>query len=235
MANLTGKTISELPEDTSLSGSELFPVMDGATAKRVSYDLLQSQFFKLTGGASIEAGTNIDELLTPGTYYVYPAANITGGTPPPTNSTAYKLIVMRAYTLSGSPRLWQIAYSMDAACIECRRSYVNDTWGDWLKLDIGNVNNQLTALGGVSFTKFTIANGSSVTVPLTTASRGFILFTSPFENACGLYNYFVTSSDNTAKIRAVSAAANLALAGGVNSLTITSTSGAYSYALFINY
>lgn len=239
MADLTGKTIAELPEDSSISGSELIPVMDGATSKRLLMSTLQSQFCMAAVGERIDAGANIDEMLTPGTYYVAVPANITGGTPPPTGGYSYKLTITQAFTGTGSTkRIWQIAQVMNAACTECRRNYNGSEWGDWVTLNIGAVNTQIAtlaaALGSASLSSFTIATNSQVNIEIANSQRGILFVASSSGAASGVYAVTCTSTGAVTANALVDGTA-LTLTAGTNALTITSTSSYTAYGLLVNF
>lgn len=230
MAELTGKTIAELSEDTSLSGAELFPVMDGTTSKKVSYETLRDQFYRVNGGNSITSGTNIDEMLTPGTWVCFSPANVTGGTPPPTQY-AYKLTVTRAST----NRVWQIVQVLSPACVEYRRNYDANGWGDWVRLDIGGINDKLTLLGdgNVTFERGYIANGATKAFTIATSKRGVVIFTGVYPGASAMYSFFCWNSDNVVHLKEFVGGGLITLTGSENTLTVDNASAGYTYALFI--
>lgn len=237
MAELTGKTIAELAEDTSLSGSELFPVMDGTTSKKVSYEVLRDQFFRTNGGNSITSGTNIDEMLTPGTWVCFTPANVTGGTPPPTQ-VAYKLTVTRAST----NRIWQIAQVMHSSCVEYRRNYDTNGWGDWVRLDIDATNNDIATiksgvLGNVcAFEDITVASGGSETIDVA-GKRAFLISSGATGSLHGVYTIYCYGASSTAVIVAVKDGSALTLtAGSGNGKVTVSNSGSYgAYCLLVTY
>ena len=152
MADLTPKTIAELPEDTSLTGAELFPVMDGSTSKRLLLSTLRTQFMQTMGFPTAD-GSNIDELLNGGTYYVGTPSSMTG-TPPPT-TYAYKLFVSRAFVGGDSvPRLWQIVQEVGSAFREHRRYYGTSGWTNWVTLDADSINSSVSALNTQAFATY---------------------------------------------------------------------------------
>ena len=63
MANLTGKTISEFPNASALTGAEFLPMSQGGATKKVSLsDVFQSMFvvelYRVVDGGEIPAGLN---------------------------------------------------------------------------------------------------------------------------------------------------------------------------------
>jgi hypothetical protein len=234
MAELTGKTIAELPEDSSLSGDELFVVMDNATSKRVALSTLRKQFMMSSTGLSAN-GLNIDELLEPNTYYVGDPSSVTGNAPS-TGGTAYKLFVIRGATLDGVTRTWQIAYVLNSTCRELRRNYSSSGWNDWISLDIGRINDQLDALGGgnVTLNRFSISNGNNYNLALENYEHGILFFSSLGSNLNGIYA-ISCSGQGTVYARTMNEASAIALTAETNSLNIANNGSYYAYALFVKY
>lgn len=237
MTELTGKTIAELAEDTSLSGSELFPVMDGTTSKKVSYELLRDQFFRTNGGNSITSGTNIDEMLTPGTWVCFTPANVTGGTPPPTQ-VAYKLTVTRAST----NRIWQIAQVMHSSCVEYRRNYDTNGWGDWVRLDIDATNTDIATiksgvLGNVcAFENINVASAGNAEIDVA-GKRAFVFCAGAASSLHGLYSVYCYGATSTAVVATIKEASSLTLTAGSGNGKITiANGGSYGcYCLVVTY
>lgn len=148
MAELTPKTIAELPDVTPLTGVELFPVMDGSTSKKVPLSTLRNQFAMAAMGGVLDAGTNLDELLSPATYTVYGTREMTG-TPPITNYS-YKLFVIRGFRdgTEGAyyERVVQIAMLMRGDYKQFYRYHDNNGWTSWMTLDIAALDTQLPSL-----------------------------------------------------------------------------------------
>ena len=67
MADLTGKTINELPAAGYLSGGELFPVSVNGSAKKLSFDSLKDNL-PIVGYVD-DASARADFQLTAGGYY----------------------------------------------------------------------------------------------------------------------------------------------------------------------
>lgn len=239
MADLTGKTISELPLDSPLSGDELFPVMDNSTSKRVAISTLDSRYRMTAVGTKVEAGTNIDEMLTPGTYFVATPGNVTGGTPPPAGGSSYKLIVDQGFTMSGGKkRLWQIALVLSNNCREYRRNYDGTTWGDWVYLDYGSVNSQLDALGGgaVSFSRFTVSANGNLDVTIASGTHGMIFFTNYADTGrgCGVFAFYCTST-GAVVVNALVDAPLLTISKSTNTINVASESSYPVYGLLVSY
>lgn len=234
MAELTGKTIADLPEDTSLSGSELFPVMDGSKSKRVQYSTLRSQFLQVSGGTVIGANTDLDTYTTPGTFYVYNLGNVINGAP--NTEYAYKLVVMQAFTADNTPRLWQIAYVMNPGCTEFRRNYNANGWGEWQKFDIGSITNKLDNLGGgnVSFSRLSVQGSNLADLDIPASSHGLLFTTSASGNANGFYAVFNSSSLGVV-VKNMVEAPLLTLTPGTNKLTIANASEYWAYCLLVTY
>lgn len=237
MADLTPKTIAELPEDTSLTGSELFPVMDGAYSRKIPLSTLNSQF-QMTAGGTQADGEDLDALLTPGTYYVYQTSSVTG-TPPPV-STSYKLFVTRAYSVSNVPRLWQIAYEVSNPFKEHRRFYGSSGWSSWETLNVTAVNSALSALsaalsgGNVSFSRATVINGSNTDIAFSNNEHGFIFITSAAGNSCGVYA-FQCGSAGAMYITAIKDGSLLTLTGSTNNINVANGAAYYAYCLIVKF
>lgn len=63
MANLTGKTVSELPNASDLTGSELIPISQGGATKKVTPSalvngMLVAELYRVVDSASIPAGAS---------------------------------------------------------------------------------------------------------------------------------------------------------------------------------
>lgn len=140
MAELTGKTIAQLPDDTSLTGVELFPVMDGSSSKKISLATLRNQFAMNASGTVLEAGANLDNLLDPATYICYGIREFEGSRPTP---NGFKLFVTYFYLDSGVKYCMQIAIEISTSIREYRRYHNVNGWTDWTLLDIGNLSNSL--------------------------------------------------------------------------------------------
>lgn len=75
MANLTGKTISECPSASDLTGSELIPISQGGATKKVTPSalvngMLVAEMYKVVDGGSIPAGaTAYAPTVTKAGYY----------------------------------------------------------------------------------------------------------------------------------------------------------------------
>lgn len=82
MADLTPKTIAELPEDTSISGSEVFPVMDGSTSKKIPLSkLVKSDGDTMTGILTLDKTyiqRNLPALSSGTSYYMLRAKDAEG-------------------------------------------------------------------------------------------------------------------------------------------------------------
>lgn len=248
MAELTGKTIGELQEDTSLTGSELFPVMDGSTTKRISLSSLRGQFMMAQTGTTLPNGTNIDDVLEPGTYVLYPGY-ITGGTAPPA-VYGCKMFVVRGFRDTNDngttyiPRTWQIVYEMNPTCREYRRYYGFSGWSDWITIDqasentrFGSIETKLEALGNgnVKVTRVTIANNNSASLAVPGLyARGVLILTSSSPLARGIYA-IMTSNEGVVSAYPIVEASGITFNGGTNTVTITNGASYYAYGLFIQY
>ena len=245
MAELTGKTISELPESTSMLDDDIFPFMRGSsgstagTSRKASWDNIRKPLYRLDYGIFVESGTNIDELLEPGTYAVTTLANVTGGTPPPTEFM-YKLFVVRANNSSANPRLWQIAQAMGNSTREYRRNYNNGAWGAWrtvitdadfdpFKEKLGN--------GSVGITTHTIAASTTGDIPFADGERAFVVFSGAGSTVRGACIVFCSASSHAVNFTQITEASSLSLTGGTNKLTVenTNTSGASATALVLRF
>ena len=242
MATLTGKTIAELTADTSLSGSELFPVMDGATSKKVAIGTIDGRYAMVENGTQLAASTNLDDIKTPGTYWTSNGADMDQATCPTTY--AFKMTVTRVYTSGGEPRLWQILQVVSSACIEYRRCYTTtNTWGDWQRLDIGGTTSAITALqtllGGskVSFTPFNVASSTTETLALANGKHGIIFFTSLSSTLVGVYAVACNSSTGNVGCYPLVEASKITPTGGTNVLSIenTQTSAYTAFGLYMEY
>lgn len=235
MADLTPKTIAELPDDTSLSGSEIFPVMDGSTSKKVSLSDLRNQFWMLATGTALEADSNLDELLSPATYTCYGTRNY-GGDRPAQNS--FKLFVSRFYTDGGMSYTLQIAYEVGVRCKEHRRYYGSNGWTSWITLDIGALNSAVAALGNgnISMTPITVSTAAEgVDLSVTTNKRGMLFLASRSASSNGLYA-ITCVSDGTVYVNALVEGARLVLTAGTNSVNIKFNADSYyAYGLYIEY
>lgn len=238
MANLTGKTIADLPLDSSLSGDELFPVMDNSASKRVPISTLDGRYAMTVTGTKLE-NVDLDEILTPGTYYVSSPTSIVETSRPPTGGYSYKLTVTRAFTGSGSgPRLWQIAQVMNGNCRECRRNYDGSAWGEWVSLDYGSVNSKLDALGNgnVGFNRFSISANSSQDVEIPNSSHGVIVFTSSATGGggSGIYAYSCSGA-GAVVVNMLVEASSLTISTATNAITFASASVFTIYGLLVSY
>lgn len=242
MAELTGKTVAELPLDTSVTGSELLPVMDGTTSKRVPLQAIGAPL----SGTSLDNG-NIDDALAVGSYFVSDPSTVTG-TQPPTLGRAYKLVVYRAYTVSAVPREWQIAYEVPTTSSpnpfrEHRRFYGTNGWGDWETLNpsttntrLDGIDTKLTALGNgnVSFSRVSVANGGNTDIPIENNQKGFIVLTSAIGNSCGMYAFYCGTQGGM-YIKALAEGSYLTLTGSTNNINIANGANQYAFALVVFY
>lgn len=247
MADLTPKTIDELPEDSSISGSEMFAVMDGSSAKRMAMATIRNQFMMAATG-TLANNLNIDELLTPGTYYVFSPSTVTG-TPPATSNTPYKLFVVRGYTDGNSvARTWQIVLTLPStatASAEHRRYYGPAGWSDWARFSIPDTNDAISTLqsnvtnlgnGNVFLTRSTasVSGNSTKEISLANSEFGVILYTGGSTAVQGAYLYYCGSSGDV-NVKAISEASGLTLTPSTNKITVVSTSGWYAYGLMIKW
>ena len=75
MANLTGKTVSELPNASDLTGSELIAISQGGSSKKTTPSaiingMLVAEMYKVVDGGSIPAGaTAYAPTVTKSGYY----------------------------------------------------------------------------------------------------------------------------------------------------------------------
>lgn len=235
MAELTPKTIAELPDDTSLSGSELFPVMDGSTSKKVPLSALRNQFWMLATGTVLEADSNLDELLSPATYICYSARSF-GGDRPTQNS--FKLFVSRFYIDGGISYTLQIAYELGVRCKEHRRYYGSNGWTSWISLDIGALNTAVAALGdgNISMTPINVSTAAEgVDLPVTTGKHGLLFFASRSASSNGLYS-ITCVSDGTVYVNTLVEGTRLVLTAGTNTVNIKFNADSYyAYGLYIEY
>lgn len=233
MAELTGKTIAELPLDSSISGDELFPVMDNSTSKRVPI----SSLFVIDAGKSA-ANLDIDQLTDPGTYYVNNTSEVSGTQP--TTAFLYKLVVVKLRSTTGTPRLWQIAYVQNTNCSEYRRVYDGTSWGDWVRTananDISGVNAQIALLGGLKCETLNISPNSQADATLENSTHGIIVFVNSATGGggCGIYG-FTCSSAGAVTVNAIAAASSLTLTASTNTITVASSSGFTVYGLVMTY
>lgn len=232
MADLTGKTIAELPLDSAVSGSEAVPVMDGSSSKRVPL----SSLFIMDDGTSA-SGLNIDELLSPGTYYVNYLNQVTGTQP--TTSYYYKLVVMKIRYATDS-KVLQIAYLQNPNCSEYRRVYDGTSWTSWTRTananDLSSIASQFALLGGVKFSPFNVAANNSADVDITSSTHGVIFFVNSATQGggCGMYA-FTCSSEGAVVVNALVEASSLTLTVDTNLITVASTSGFTVYGVVMTY
>lgn len=149
MADLTPKTIGELPDDTSLSGSELFPVMDGSTSRKISLQTLRNQFAANAFGTELEADANLDDLLDPATYICYGNRNFNGDRPT-APGYGFKLFVTYFYLASGTKFVLQIAYEVNTTVREYRRYHNASGWTQWYSHDF-TTTSMLASVGDTAY------------------------------------------------------------------------------------
>lgn len=128
MADLTPKTIAELPDDTSLSGAELFPVMDGSTSRKIPLSTLRNQFQMNATAPDLADGTDLDDLVDPANYVCYGTRTYLHR---PTTS-AFKLFVSMFFLDGGVKYVLQIAQELGNNCREFRRFHGSSGWSSWL-------------------------------------------------------------------------------------------------------
>lgn len=234
MADLTPKTIAELPDDTSLSGVELFPVMDGSTSKKISLATLRNQFWMTATGTALESGTDLDDLTSPATYICYSSRTYANR---PT-SLAFKLFISRFYTDSGVDYGVQIAYEVGVRCREFRRYHGSAGWTEWFALDIGGLNTAVSALGGgnISMTTLTVNTAAEgVNLSVTSNKSGLLFFASRSSASNGLYS-IVCTSDGTVVVNALVEGTRLVMTTATNSVNIKfNVDSYYAYGLYIEY
>ena len=238
MADLTPKIISELPEDTSLSGIELFVVMDGAAYKKMSLDTLRNQFAMNATGTALEAGSDLDALTSPATYICYGSREYLGTRP--TANTTVKLFVTRFYTDSGVSYCLQIAYEIGQSMNEYRRYHNSTGWTSWVKSCAADINTALSALGNGNFAFRKIAVDPSaedgVNVELPSNKSNLICFSSRSQSNVGLYACPRNSSGDVF-VRAIVESPNLTLTAtdaGIN-IKATNSNAYFAYGLLISY
>ena len=159
MADLTPKTISELPAASSVGDSDLFPVSQSSASKKVTWTVIKnaiaSAFFPLTvarggteannktnaclnlGTFDLGRGTNIpnnsdlNNYTTDGVYYVLTSSNAATIDNTPTTNGGYKLVVQHgAVVADPTPRLFQWAL-VQATNYWYVRNYNGTTWSAW--------------------------------------------------------------------------------------------------------
>ena len=238
MANLTGKTIAELPEDTSLAGGELFIVLDSATNKRVAFSTIRDMFFMVDRGQSANSA-NIDQMLTPGTFYVSDPSSVTGN-PPSGLAISYKLAVVRAYGSDTTLRLWQIIQVMNQTCIEYRRSYNGTAWNDWVRLDISGTNTDVAALkagsiNGAGISTFSVAASSNIDVDVA-GKRVLLITNGPSTGQHGAYTVYCYGSGSTPVVSAISAATAVTITTNAGLINVANGNSSYGlYCLMITF
>lgn len=233
MAELTGKTIAELPRSTSLSDIDLLPIMSGGSSKHVQMGDFRDQFFRIDQGRSAN-GLNIDELLDPGTYNVSDTTTVAGTQP--TTAYLYKLVVQRMRYTSDTPRLWQTAYLINSNCSEYRRYYNGTAWSDWTRVaNMSDVTPLAEQLANVAMTQMTVTAGNQQDMQLANNTHGMLIISGYTANLKGQYIVFCSNSGEVS-VKAIAEAPTVTLTNSANTLTIANGSTAYgAYCLFVKF
>ena len=129
MADLTPKTIAELPLDTSISGAEIFPIMDGSASKHIPLSALSALF----ADANVEYIE--DANIASGEYTklkTYRYSQDTLNTPYTEGLTTFTSGVILAYSPANNVSS-QFALTNGAAFV-CYRRYANGSWISWARI-----------------------------------------------------------------------------------------------------
>lgn len=238
MADLTGKTIAELTEDTAISGQEIYPIMDGATSKK----LFVSGNFLLRAGVPLASGDDLNDpaFLEAGTYYSNAVSGILNKPADLDDSAVWKMVCLRSSSYNSIPRVWQIIYVMGYSCTEYRRYYGSNGWGSWIAFNPSTTGSRLDALEGgalgsiLSASKFTVASGeTSDDIPLT--RRAVLIVIGAASAANGVYLLYNYSSSSNVTVQAVKEASAITVTGATAKFTVANASSYGAYCLLLSY
>ena len=185
MAELTPKTIAELPDDTSLSGVELFPVMDGSTSKKIPLSTLRNQFQMNATAPDLADGTDLDDLVDPANYICYGTRTYLHS---PTTSTSFKLFVSMFFIDNGTKYVQQIARELGSNCREFRRYHSPSGWSSWLSANAIYISDANINEGFSGQPRYYTFDSNTLNTPYkesaTSFTNGVIISYSSGDNTC---------------------------------------------------
>lgn len=128
MAELTGKTISELSEVTTLANTDEFALTRSATARRITGEAIRNaaQF----RGTLIPDNSDLDDYVTPGIFYVPNGTSAATIQNTPYTATNFRLAVYALGVYETDSRL-QIITTTGSNNQLYSRSRSNNVWGSW--------------------------------------------------------------------------------------------------------
>lgn len=232
MAELTPKTINELTALGTVTGDELFAVMDGSNSRKMDV----SDVELLRTGRNIPSSSDLNDYTEPGTYYCTSPESLSNC---PT-AAAFRMIVIRGYNAGSYYRTIQIIQTLSYDCVEYRRYYGTPqggssvVWNPWYRVSAKDLANAFDgAGGGLSFVRGYVPNGTAKDFTLEDGQRGVVIFSGVYTGASSMWSFFCKASDHTVSVKEFVGATYLTVTGGENKITVNNGTSGYTYALFI--
>ena len=245
MADLTPKTIAELPDTSSPSDNDIFPMSRSSTSRKISWSAIKGGL-----GLAIITGTSIGSESGETIIAKVQRAISQGVIPVGTPFTGYFASGARYYCDGFLYSSGDALYGYVNVSSYNNPVFLTVNGGEWtarnaveLPLSVSNGGTGAATaaaaktslgLGSLSAATQSIANNSSADIPIVSSTSGAIITSGAVTGARDLI-WFSCNSSGTVSVTRLRNENGLTVTAGTNKVTIANTSGAFCYTIALYY